>query len=78
MRRRAEERLWRAYSRACVAVGWGPLVSILAAAWAFLLSRPVAEPFFWTPAGFVVGSAVALALAVAARLVRFARNAPQD
>lgn len=61
-RRRADERLWRGFDRAVRIFGYGLPVAMLASGYAFFLSRPAADPFFWTPAGFVLGAAGAIAL----------------
>jgi hypothetical protein len=63
-KRRASDRLWRAFDRAVAITGYGLPLAMLAAACAFFLSRPAWNPFFWTPAGFVLGAALAVALGV--------------
>ena len=61
-RRRADERLWRNFDRAVQIFGYGLPIAMLASGYAFFLARPAADPFFWTPAGFVLGSAAAIAV----------------
>lgn len=66
-RRRADERLWRSFDRAVQVFGYGLPLAMLASGTAFFLARPAGDPFFWTPAGFVLGAALATALGVAGR-----------
>ncbi len=63
VRRRAEAPLWRGFGRAVVVTGYGLPVGMLAAATGFFLSRPAGDPFWWTPASFVLGAALAVAMA---------------
>jgi len=59
-RRREEERLWRGFARAVSVVGYGLPLAMLASAYAFFLSLPSADPFWWTPAGFLIAAALAI------------------
>ena len=61
-KRRAGERLWRAFDRAVQVGGHGLPLAMLGSGYAFFLSRPAGNPFFWTPAGFVLGAGLAIAL----------------
>lgn len=64
-RKRADQALWRAFGRAVLVVGYGLPLAILASAWGFFLTRPAADPTWWTPWSFVIGSAVAIGLGLA-------------
>lgn len=64
-RRRSEERLWRAFDRVVRTTGYGLPLAMLASGYAFFLSRPAGDPFFWTPAGFLLGAGLAIALGLA-------------
>jgi uncharacterized iron-regulated membrane protein len=64
VRRRAEQPLWRGFGRAVQITGYGLPLAMLASGFAFFLARPAADPFFWTPVGFLAGAAVAIALGV--------------
>ncbi|MEM7506204.1 MAG: PepSY-associated TM helix domain-containing protein [Pseudomonadota bacterium] len=66
VRRRSEDRLWRRYHFAILAVGWGVPLGMLLAAHAFFLSLPAGDPFFWTPAGFLIGAIASIAMAARA------------
>lgn len=79
VRRRAGQRLWRGFGRAVTVVGYGLPLAILASAYAYFLSLPVADPFWWTPAGFVAAACLCIAIGARAedgeRLVRGFRRA---
>ena len=64
-KRRPEARLWRNFDRAVQITGYGLPLAMLVSGYAFFLSRPAWDPFFWTPAGFVVGAALAIAVGLA-------------
>ena len=49
--------MWRAFDRAVQVGGHGLPLAMLGSGYAFFLSRPAGNPFFWTPAGFVLGAA---------------------
>lgn len=61
-RRRSDEPLWQKFDRGVHIFGYGLPFAMVASGYAFFLSRPAADPFFWTPAGFVIGSAIAIAV----------------
>lgn len=63
VRRRREDPLWRGFARAMQATGYGLPIGVVASAWGFFLTRPAGDPFFWTPWSFVIGAAVAIAIA---------------
>ena len=67
VKRRADDRQWRAFGRVVQVTGYGLPIAMIAAAWGFFLSRPAGDAFWWTPASFLVGAvaAVLVALAVA-------------
>jgi len=67
IRRREEERLWRGFARAVSVVGYGLPLAMLASAYAFFLSSPAANAFWWTPAGFLLASAAAIVFGCAVR-----------
>lgn len=62
VRRRADQPLWRRFGHAVQVVGYGLPVGMVASAYAFFLSRPAGDPFWWTPVGFLVGAALAIAI----------------
>ncbi|MFT3974233.1 MAG: PepSY-associated TM helix domain-containing protein [Amaricoccus sp.] len=64
VRRREGDPAWRRFGQAVQIVGYGLPVGMLVAGFAFFLTRPALDPFFWTPLGFVLGVAVAVALGV--------------
>jgi hypothetical protein len=63
-RRRDGERLWRNFGRAVQIFGYGVPFAMLASGYACFLAQPASDPFFWTPAGFVIGAAAAVAVGV--------------
>lgn len=65
VRRRESDPAWRRFGQAVQVVGYGLPIGMLTSGFAFFLSRPVADPFLWTPLGFVAGVAGAVALGVA-------------
>ena len=62
VRRRADQATWRGFGRAVQITGYGLPIAMLASAYAFFPSRPAGDPFWWTPAGFVLGAAIAIAV----------------
>ena len=60
VRRRADDPLWRGFSRAVQTTGYGLPVAMLTSAYAFFLARPAGDPFWWTPVGFLPGAALAI------------------
>lgn len=64
LRRRDGSVVWRRFGRAVETTGYGLPLAMVTSAWAFFLARPAADPFFWTPLGFVVGAALAAWLGV--------------
>ncbi|MEO0993442.1 MAG: PepSY-associated TM helix domain-containing protein, partial [Pseudomonadota bacterium] len=64
VRRRQESRLWQRFARAIDITLWGLPVALLGSAVAYFLARPMGDPLWWTPAGFLLaaGGAVALGL----------------
>jgi len=67
VRRREEEPLWRGFGRALTVTALGLPIAMLASAWAFFLALPAADPFFWTPFGFVAGALACAGLGLAVR-----------
>ena len=65
-KRRAHERLWRNFDRAVQITGYGLPLAMLTSGYAFFLTRPAGDPFFWTPVAFLVGAALAIAMGVRA------------
>ena len=65
--RREEEPLWRRLARAVPVVGYGLPIAIAASGIGFFLSLPSAQTLFWTPAGFLIGCALAIAAGLALR-----------
>ncbi len=63
-RRRSDQPMWRKFDRAVTAVGWGLPIALCGSAVAFFLSVPAGDPEWWTPAAFVIASAVAIALSL--------------
>ena len=59
--RRAEQPNWAWMSRAVTTVGIGTAVALVGAAWAFFIMLPFGAASFWTPAGFLIVSAAAIA-----------------
>lgn len=62
VRRREDSPPWRRFGRAVTTVGYGLPLAMLASAWAYFLSLPAGDVFWWTPAGFVIGAAGAILL----------------
>ena len=62
VRRRADQATWRGFGRAVQITGYGLPIAMLASAYAFFPSLPAGDPFWWTPAGFVLGAAIAIAV----------------
>lgn len=64
VRRREGDPRWRRFGQAVQVVGYGLPLGMLVSGFAFFLSRPALDPFFWTPVGFVLGVGIAVALGV--------------
>jgi len=64
VRRREAGRALDWLERTVGAVGFGLPQGLAAAAVAFLVSMPLGSAVFWTPAGFLIGSGIAIALAL--------------
>jgi uncharacterized iron-regulated membrane protein len=62
VRRREADPTWRRFGQAVQVVGYGLPLGMLASGFAFFLSRPAGDPFFWSPLGFVLGAAAAVGL----------------
>jgi len=62
VRRRADSPAWRRFGHAVQVTGYGLPIGMLASAYAFFLSRPVGDPFWWTPVGFLLGAGLAVAI----------------
>lgn len=60
VRRRQDNRLWRGFGRSVTVVSYGLPTAILGCAYAFFLSLPAGDPFWWTPAGFVLTAVVCI------------------
>lgn len=67
LRKKPATPLWLGFGRTVQIVGYGLPIGMLAAAYAYLFALPAANTFFWTPPGFVVGSAVAILMGLAIR-----------
>ncbi|XSC47775.1 PepSY-associated TM helix domain-containing protein [Bradyrhizobium sp. RDT10] len=74
VRRRADQRGWRALGRMTAWVGGGLPFAMAAAAAAYFVSLPSLTSVFWTPAAFL--AAAALALVPALRMRRIERVPP--
>ena len=74
VRRRADQRGWRALGRMTAWVGGGLPFAMAAAAAAYFVSLPSLDAVFWTPAAFLI--AAALALVPALRMRSIERVAP--
>ena len=62
VRRREAVPLWRRFGRALTVTSLGLPVAMLASAWAYFLALPAADPFFWTPLGFLAGAVACIVL----------------
>ena len=62
VRRREEAALWRGFGRAVTITAYGLPFAMTAAAYGFFLSLPAADPFYWTPMGFVLGALACIAV----------------
>ncbi|MEM9011160.1 MAG: PepSY-associated TM helix domain-containing protein [Pseudomonadota bacterium] len=58
--RRAEAPLWRHFARAVRITVWGLPLALLGSAVAFFITLPAGDPLWWTPAGFLIASAIAI------------------
>jgi uncharacterized iron-regulated membrane protein len=73
VRRRADQRGWRALGRLTAWVGGGLPFAMAAAAVAYFISLPSLTTVFWTPAAFLIAAVLAL---VPALWVRHVERAP--
>ena len=64
VRRREEDLIWQRYGRSVTIVGWGLPIAIIGCSYTFFLSVPAGDPGWWTPAGFFLTSAIAIAVGV--------------
>lgn len=62
VRRRQASPLWRGFGRVVQVAAYGLPFGMIASAWAFFLTRPAGDPFRWTPIGFAIGAAIAIAI----------------
>ena len=69
VRRRADQRGWRALGRTTAWVGGGLPFAMAAAAAGYFISRPALTTVFWTAAAFLIAAALALVPALWARHV---------
>lgn len=67
LRRREEDPLWRRLARAVPVVGYGLPIAMAGSGIGFFLSLPTAQTLFWTPAGFLIAAALAIAAGLAVR-----------
>ena len=67
LRRREENPLWRRLARAVPVVGHGLPIAMAGSGIGFFLSLPTAQTLFWTPAGFLIAAALAIAAGRAVR-----------
>ena len=65
VKRRADDRQWRAFGRVVQVFGYGLPIAMLVSAYGFFLSRPAGDAFWWTPASFLVGAVAAVLVALA-------------
>lgn len=65
LRKKPETPMWRGFGRATQVVGYGLPVGMAASGYAFFIASPAGDTFFWTPLGFVLGAAVAIAMGFA-------------
>lgn len=63
IRRREEDALWRGFARAVTVTAYGLPLAMLASAYTFFGSLSSGDPFWWTPAGFVIASTVCIVAA---------------
>ena len=69
VRRRADQRGWRALGRVTAWVGGGLPLAMAAAAAAYFVSLPSLATVFWTPAAFLIAAALALVPALRMRSI---------
>ena len=69
VRRRADQRGWRALGRMTAWVGGGLPFAMAAAAAAYFVSLPSLSTVFWTPAAFLIAAALALVPALLMRSI---------
>lgn len=69
VRRRADQRGWRALGRMTAWVGGGLPFAMAVAAAAYFISLPSLTTVFWTPAGFLIAAALALVPALLMRSI---------
>lgn len=65
LRRRENDPLWCRLARAVPVFGYGLPIAIAASGIGFFLSLPAQATLFWTPAGFLIGCALAIAAGLA-------------
>ncbi|MCG8543250.1 MAG: PepSY domain-containing protein [Alphaproteobacteria bacterium] len=70
MRRRHADPFWRRLARAVPIVGYGLPVAIAGSGIGFFLSLPAKQTLFWTPAGFLIASALAIGVGLVVRTDR--------
>lgn len=56
LRKKPATPMWLGFGRATQIVGYGLPIGMLASAYAFFVARVAADPFLWTPLGFVAGA----------------------
>ena len=69
VRRRADQRGWRALGRMTALVGGGLPFAMAAAAAAYFISLPTLTTVFWTPTAFLIAAALALVPALRMRSI---------
>ncbi|MBP7001366.1 PepSY domain-containing protein [Amaricoccus sp.] len=62
VRRRADQPQWRRFGHVVQVFGYGLPIGMLASGVAFFVARPLADPFLWTPLGFLAGAVLAVAI----------------
>lgn len=61
-KRREEEPLWHGFRHWVMVFVWGLPLSMLFSAVAYFVSAPLSDPDWWTPAGFLIGAILVVAL----------------
>ncbi len=67
LQRRSDEPLWRHLARAVPIFGYGLPIAIAGSGIGFFLSLPADSTLFWTPVGFLIAAALAIAAGLAVR-----------